>query len=98
MCVCDSVPILCSSVLALHELTEKADCVLPVENQVRGIKGGGEEVGGRRWGRGWEEEVGLGVGGGGWEEKGSKFKQEVGGICKHEEGEEKMKLEVKYNL
>ena len=23
-----------SSVLALHELTEKADCVLPVENQV----------------------------------------------------------------
>ena len=33
------------SVLALHELTEKADCVLPVENQVRG--GGG---------RGWEEQ------------------------------------------
>ena len=90
--------------------------LLPVENQVRGIEGGGEEVGGRRrWGRGWEEEVGPGVvgrggaGGGrkrwgwGWEEevgrrRGSKFKQEVGGICKHEEGEEKMKLEVKYNL
>ena len=62
VCVCDSVPILCSSVLALHELTEKVDCVLPVENQVRGIEGGGEEVGGRRrWGRGWEEEVGPGV-------------------------------------
>ena len=26
--------LLSSSVLALHELTEKADCVLPVENQV----------------------------------------------------------------
>ena len=54
MCVCDSVPILCSSVLALHELTEKADCVLPVENQVRGIEGG-RGRGGR------EEEVGPGV-------------------------------------
>ena len=26
--------LLFSSVLSLHELTEKADCVLPVENQV----------------------------------------------------------------
>ena len=42
--------------LALHELTEKADCVLPVENQVRGIEGGGE---GKRW-----EGGGGGAGGG----------------------------------
>ena len=27
-------PSFSNSVLALHELTEKADCVLPVENQV----------------------------------------------------------------
>ena len=90
--MCDSVPILCSSVLALHELTEKADCVLPVENQVRGIEGEGKrwEGGGGGAGGGRKIEVGR--------RRGSKFKQEVCGICKQEEGEEKMKLEVKYNL
>ena len=57
VCVCDSVPFLCSSVLALHELTEKADCTASGESSKgdRGERGKRWEGGGG--GAGWEEEV-----------------------------------------
>ena len=69
--------------LALHELTEKADCVLPVENQVRGIEGRGER--GKR-----EEKVGPGV-----EEVRRRGGREANSSKRSVEYEEKMKLEVK---